>query len=308
MKIAVMGAGAIGGYVGGRLAEAGEEVHLVARGAHLDALRTAGLRIESSFGDLALPDIHATNDTAEIGPVDIVLFTVKLVDTGTAASGLAPLMKTGTRIVTLQNGIDSAEMISRHAPRGCIAEGIIYIGAQLKEPGVIANPGGVNRAVVDRMGDDPTMGAFFEVCSRVKGVDIEPTDEPKKVVWRKFVALVALSGATSITRLPIGAVYEQPDSLEFMRTLISENIDVANACGQNFSAADADSIVEHFRKQPYSQKSSMLMDLENGKPLELQWLSGRVHQLGMELGIPTPANTAVWAALCPWAKGARPEK
>ena len=308
MKIAVMGAGAIGGYVGGRLAEAGEEVHLVARGAHLDALRAAGLRIESPFGDVSLPDIHATNDPSEIGPVDIVLFTVKLVDTEIAASALMPLMKTGTRIVTLQNGIDSAEMISRHVPRDRIAEGIIYIGAQIKEPGVIANPGGVNRAVVDRMGDDPTLGAFFDACSRLKGIDIEPTGEPRKVVWQKFIALVAFSGVTCITRLPIGAVYEHPDSLEFMRTLLSENIDVANASGQDFSAADADSIVEFFRKQPYSQKSSMLMDLENGKPLELEWLSGRVHKLGMELGVPTPANTAVWAALCPWAKGARPEK
>ena len=303
MKIAVMGAGAVGGYVGGRLAEAGEEVHLIARGMHLDALRARGLTIETPLGDVSLPGIHATDDALDIGPVDIILFTVKLADTDAAAASLKPLMKPGTRIVTLQNGIDSAEMISRHVPRGQIAEGIIYIGPHIREPGVIAYPGGIHRAVVDGMGGDATMNAFFDVCSRLQGLDIVSTDEPRKTVWQKFIALVAFSGVTGITRLPVGAVYAHPDSLEFMRRLLSENISIANACGQDFAAEDADAVIELFGKQPYSQKSSLLIDLENGKPLELEWLSGRVHKLGAELGIETPANTAVWAALCPYAKG-----
>lgn len=298
-----MGAGAVGGYVGGRLAAAGEEVHLIARGAHLEALHANGLTIESPLGDAVAAEIHATNAPADIGPVDIVLFAVKLTDADAAAAALAPLVSAETRVVTLQNGIDSADMIARHVPRGQIAEGIIYIGAQIRAPGVIANTGGVHRAVVDRMGGDPVMTEFFGACRRLQGLEVVPTDDARRAVWQKFVALVAFSGVTCITRLPIGAVYEHPDSLAFMRRLLDENIAVANASGQAFTDQDADAVIELFGNQPYGQKSSMLMDLENGKPLELEWLSGRVHGLGMELGIPTPANTAVWAALAPHAKG-----
>lgn len=302
-----MGAGAIGGYVGGRLAQAGEEVHLIARGAHLDALRANGLRLETPLGGVHLPDIPATGDPTDIGTVDIVLFSVKLMDTDAAASAIAPLLARHTRIVTLQNGIDSAKMIARHAPRSRIAEGVIFIGAHIKEPGVISNPGGVHRVTLDRMDGDHTMKNFFRACDGLTGLEVVATDEPRKVVWQKFIALVAFSGITCITRLPIGAIYENPDSLEFMRSLLAENIAVANAKGQGFDSGYVATVVDLFEKQPYSQKSSMLIDLEKGKPLELEWLSGRIHKLGKELGIPTPANTAVWSALNPWAKGARPD-
>ncbi len=307
MKIAVMGAGAVGGYVGGRLAEAGQEVHLIARGSHLTALCANGLRLETPLGNLHIPRIHATSNPADIGPVDVAIFAVKLPDTDTAASSLAPLLTPETRIVTLQNGIDSAEMIARHAPRSQIAEGVIYIGAHISEPGVITNPGGVHRVTVDGLNGDRKMQEFIRVCEHAKALDVAATDDPRRVVWQKFIALAAFSGATCITRLPIGPVYENPDCLSFMRSLLSENIAVANASGQNFTAAAADAVIELFKKQPYSQKSSMLIDLENGKPLELEWLSGRVHQLGAKYGIATPANTAVWAALCPHVRGSPSE-
>ncbi len=304
VKIAIMGAGGVGGYVGGRLAEAGEEVHFIARSAHLEALKAKGLRIESPFGDVALADIHATADPAEIGPVDVVLFTVKLVDTDAAAAMLAPLVAPQTRIVTLQNGIDSADMIARHVPRRQIAAGIIALSAQIREPGVIANIGSMHRMTVDAMHGDATMAAFIAACQRAVGLEAVPTDEAQRTVWRKFIALVAFSGVTAITRLPIGATYANPDTLAFMRQLFEENIAVANAVGHDFSPEDAQDFMTLFANQPYDLKSSMLVDLENGKPLELPWLSGRVHQLGGELGIATPANSAVWAALCPYVDGA----
>ena len=304
MKIAVMGAGGVGGYVGGRLAEAGEEVHLIARGRHLEALKARGLKIESPLGDAALADIHATDDPAEIGPVDLVLFAVKLADTDAAAAALAPLVGPQTRIVTLQNGIDSAAMIARHVPRDQIAAGIIFIAVQIKEPGIITHPGGMHRMTVDAMDGDATMAGFFAACDRAVGIEAFPTDEPERTVWRKFIALVAFSGVTAITRLPIGATYANPDTLAFMRQLLDENIAVANACRQAFGPGDAEDVVKLFAGQPYDQKSSMQIDLENGKPLELPWLSGRVHQLGKELGIATPTNSAVWAALCPHVNGA----
>ena len=302
MKIAVMGAGGVGGYVGGRLAEAGEDVHFIARGRHLEALQANGLRIESPLGDAMLPDIHATNDPAGIGPVDLVLFTVKLTDTDAAAASLAPLVGPQTRILTLQNGIDSADMIARHVPRQQIAAGIIFIAVHVKEPGIVAHPGGMHAMTVDAMGG--AMAAFFAACEKAVGIEAIATDQPEQTVWRKFIALVAFSGVTAITRLPIGAAYANPDTLAFMRQLLDENIAIANACRQDFGPDDGEKIVKLFAGQPADQKSSMLIDLENGKPLELPWLSGRVHQLGKELGIATPANSAVWAALCPYVNGA----
>lgn len=304
MKIAVMGSGGIGGYVGGRLAEAGEDVHFIARGRHLEALKAKGLMIESPLGDAVLADVHATNDPAEIGPADLVLFAVKLADTDAAAAALAPLVGPQTRIVTLQNGIDSADMIARHVPRDQIAAGIIFIAVHIKEPGIIAHPGGMHRMTVDAMNGDATMAAFFAACDRAVGIEAMPTDEPERTVWRKFIALAAFSGVTTVTRLPIGATYANPDTLAFMRRLLDENIAVANASGQDFGPDDAEEVVTLFASQPYDQKSSMQIDLENGKSLELPWLSGRVHQLGKELDIATPANSAVWAALCPYVNGA----
>ncbi len=300
-----MGAGAIGGYVGGRLAQGGEEVHLVARGAHLAALREHGLRIESPHGDTHLPDIHATDDPADIGPADIIVFAVKLGDTDAAAAALAPMVGPGTRIVTLQNGIDSKAMIARHVPAGQIAPGIAYLGAEIGAPGVIANPGGMHRLVVDRMGDDPVMAAFFAAGARSPALDVDPADDAAHIVWDKFVALAAFSGVTALARRPIGAVYEHPQTLAFMRSLIEENLAVARASGQEFPADHADRVIALFGGQPYDQKSSMLMDLEAGKPLELPWLSGRVVELGRQWGMATPANDAVVAALAPHVAGAR---
>ncbi len=305
MKIAVMGAGGIGGYVGGRLAEAGEEVYFIARGAHLEAIRTSGLRIESAHGDVHLTDARATEDPVDVGRVDLVLFTVRLADTDQAAAALVPMMTPSTHVITLQNGIDSADMISRYAPRRQIAAGIIYIAGYIASPGVITNPGGAHHMTIDALNGDEMMAAFFAACDRATGNEASPTNEAEKVVWQKFIALAASSGITSITRLPIGAVYEHADAVAFMGQLLDENIAVAKASGQDFAPAMADRIIEFFRNQPYEQESSMLVDIENGKPLELPWLSGRVRQLGLELGVATPANAAVWAALCPYVAGRR---
>lgn len=303
MKIAIMGAGGIGGYVGGRLAEAGEDVHLIARGRHLEALKTNGLQIESPHGNVSLSSIAATAHPTEIGPVDLIIFTVKLGDTDGAARKMMPMVGDDTVIVTLQNGIDAKDTIGRHVDKDRVAAGIVYLAAYIKRPGVITNPGGAHRIVIDRLSGHPTLEALFEAGQRAKAIDLLPTDDGEHTVWGKFIALVAFAGATSIARLPIGAVYQNSDLLAFMRQLLDENIAVARARGLDFDEGHADKTIELFREQPYEQKSSMLVDLEAGKPLELAWLSGRVHELGKELGIPTPGNSAVWAALSSYKDG-----
>jgi 2-dehydropantoate 2-reductase len=303
VKIAVMGAGGIGGYVGARLAEACEDVSFIARGSHLASLQANGLRVESPHGDVGLPNIQATAEPAEIGPVDLVLFTVKLGDTEDAARSIAPIVQTHTRIVTLQNGIDSKDMIGRHIDRDKIAAGIIYIGAHIKEPGVIQNLGGVHRMVVDRMDGDTAMNQFFVAGERATGLDTVPTDDSDRTVWDKFVSLVAFSGVTGLSRLPIGAVFENNELVDFLRQLLRENVEVARAREVVFDDRLVEEKMEFLRGEPYEFKASLLIDLEAGRPLELEWLSGRVHSLGQELDIPTPANSAVWAALSPYKNG-----
>ena len=303
MKIAVMGAGGIGGYLGGRLAEVGEEVHLIARGRHLAAIQANGLRIESAHGDAVLENIRATSEPSEIGPADLILFTVKLRDADQAARSLESMIADRTKVVTLQNGVDIKNTLARHIPSSHIADGVIYLPASIKEPGVIFNPGGTRRMVVDRMAGDPVMAAFFAACQRAVGIDAEPTDDAEKTVWAKFIALTAFSGSTCIARQPIGGVREHPETMVFLRQLLSEVIAVARAAGQDFDDTYADQTIAFFETLPFEQKSSMLVDLEAGHPLELPWLSGKARNLGREFGIQTPASDAVVAALVGHVKG-----
>lgn len=293
MRIAIMAAGGVGGYVGGRLAEAGEEVHFLARGAHLEALRAEGLRIESPFGDAHLPDVHATGEPAEIGPVDFVLFAVKLWDTEAAAASLAPLIGPETRVLTLQNGIDAIDIISRHVDRERIAGGVIYLGTVIGRPGVIRNSGGIKRLICDRQGGNRLIADFVAACDRAVGLDAETTDDPERAMWEKYVTLIAMSGSTALTRRPAGDIVANPETRAFLRMLIEETIAVANGRGIAIPKDFAEDRMAFFERLPPVFKASMLEDLERGRRLELQWLSSRVHGLGRELGIPTPANSAV---------------
>jgi len=303
MKIAVMGAGGIGGYVGGRLAEAGADVTLIARGAHLDALRRNGLVIETPGGTVHLPDVRAVGAPADVGKVDLVLFTVKLADAEGAAALLAPMLGRQTRILTLQNGIDSKAIIERQAGPGRVAEGIIYLAAYIREPGVIWHPGGVHLTRADASPGDPVMADLFALSDRLVELDILPDDNARQMVWGKFVNLAAFAGVTSIARSPIGRVYETPATLDFFRDLLVENLAVARAEGLSFADDHVDTTLSLFGDQPYEQKSSMLVDLEAGKPIEMPWLSGRVAELAATHGIAAPANRAVVAALMPFVNG-----
>lgn len=303
MKIAVMGAGGVGGYVGGRLAQAGAEVTLIARGQHLAALRAEGLRIETPEGVVRLPAIRAAASPREAGPQDLVLFTVKLTDAEAAAAALAPMIGPQTRVLTLQNGIDSQEILERHVGPGRVSAGAIYIAAYIKAPGVVLHPGGIHRIAADPMDGDPVMAAFLALDAAVDGLDIGAAEDPDAVIWGKFVTLSAFSGITCLARSPIGRVFETPETLAFYRDLMDETVAVAAAAGHPMPRDFAVGRIENFRKQPWEMKSSMLVDLEAGKPLELPWLSGRVVELGEALGVPVPANRAVVAALAPFVDG-----
>jgi 2-dehydropantoate 2-reductase len=303
MRVAIMGSGGVGAYVGGRLQAAGEEVSFIARGPHLEALQNDGLRIESPLHPLHLESVTATHDPSAIGPVDLIVFAVKLGDTEAAARALGSLIGPQTRILTLQNGIDSVEMITGQVGGARVRGGVIYVSAAIDRPGVIRSPGGLHLVVADAANGDPVMAAFCAACDRASALDAKTTDSIDVVIWEKFIALAALSATTSLLRASMGQILSHPETRALQHQLIDEGVAVGRAAGKLARNDLGDDISGKLAAMPYSFRSSMAEDLERGKPLELQWLSGRIHGLGLQYGVPTPAHSTVYRALVLYEHG-----
>jgi 2-dehydropantoate 2-reductase len=298
MRIAVMATGAVGGYFGARMAAAGHDVCFIAREANLEAIRTRGLRLESPLGDLLLQSPYATDNPADVGPVDIVLFAVKLWDTEQAARLALPLLGAQTRLIALQNGIDGPERIAPILGADVVAPGSAYIATVLSAPGVVTHTSQFARMIVGR-GDgkpDAPLKAFTD-AAKAAGVDITLSESIERERWQKFVFLVGLSGATASTRLPLGPILQDPDTRAMFHDLMREVVAVGRARGVALPEDYADDRLKFGEASPPNFKASMLHDLERGNRLELDWLAGYVVRLGRELGVATPANEAVYKVL-----------
>jgi 2-dehydropantoate 2-reductase len=305
MRIAIMGSGGVGAYVGARLQAAGEDVTFIARGAHLKALQQDGLRIEAPADALHLPAVKATDDPAGAGTADLVVFAVKLWDTETAARQMRPMVGAGTRVVTLQNGIDSVALITRALEGvGQVRGGVIYLSAVIDRPGVIRTPGGFRRILVDAANGDPVVAAFVDACNRSSALEAAASDDIATVIWEKFAGLASFAGATALLRATMGEIMGHPETRIFLKQLMEEVVAVSRAVGTPLRAELPDELLAKVGAMPPSFRASMAEDLERGKPLELQWLSGRVHGLGQQYGVPTPAHTAVFRALILYENGA----
>ncbi len=298
MRIAVLATGAVGGYFGARMAKAGHDVFFIARGANRDAIRSRGLKVDSVLGDLLLESPNVTDDPAEIGPVDIVLFAVKLWDTEQAARQALPLIGPQTRVVPLQNGIDGPDRIASIVGPEAIAPGSAYIATVLSSPGVVTHTSPFARMVVGRSDGKPDapLKAFTDAASAA-GIDVTLSDTIDRERWQKFVFLVGLSGATASTRMPLGPILEDPDTRALFHDLMREVVMIGRAKGIALPEDFADDRLKFGETSPPTLKASMLHDLERGNRLELDWLSGHVVKLGRELGVATPANEAVYKVL-----------
>ena len=299
MRIAAMAAGAIGAYYGARLQDAGHDVSYIARGANLEALKTNGLKIESVHGDLHLPKVNATDKPADVGPVDIVLFAVKLWDTETAAGLARPLIGPNTRLITLQNGIDSVERISKILGPDKVVGGIAYIATNLAEPGHIKQTSQFHQVLFGHADNrpDPVLDAFVAAGKAAK-LDIVLTPQIETELWKKFIFLTAMTGGTAALRAPVGPIFADPDTKAFFRQLMQEALAVGQAKGIKLDPAYIDERMNFVEtKTVPTMKGSMANDLDRGGRLELDWLSGKVRQLGRALNVATPASDTVYTVL-----------
>ncbi len=304
MRIAVMAAGAVGGYFGARLAAAGEDVTFIARGAHLDAIRNNGLIVESALGNLHLRDAKATPDPASVGPVDIVLFAVKLWDTEHAAASLRPLLKSDTRVITLQNGVDSVERLTPILGDDAVVGGSTHVVTVIAAPGVIRQTSHFARircGRVDGRPDDILGGYVRRIQSA--GIDITLSEDMRLDLWKKFVLLSGTSNITASTRQPLGVILADPDMRSLFFNLMAEATAVGEAAGVAFGPDFADELKRAVDAFPPTMRASMANDLAAGNRLELDWLGGKVVELGRKFGVPTPANAAVYAVLKPHRMG-----
>jgi 2-dehydropantoate 2-reductase len=304
MRVAAMAAGAVGGYFGARLAAAGHDVAFIARGAHRDAIRRDGLRIESALGDLHLNDINVTDDPQQVGPVDLVLFAVKLWDTETAGEQTRPLLGAHTRVITLQNGVDSVERLAPILGDEHTIGGATYVVTNIAKPGVIRHTGSIARVRCGRLDrrPDAILAGYVEQMKRAS-IDITLAEGMLLDLWKKFVLLSGTSSITASTRQPLGVIRDDDDMRAFLFKLMHETLAVGRAAGivfpQDFPA-ELENAVTGFSP---AMKASMANDLEAGNRLELDWLAGKVVALGRKYAIATPAQEAVYAILKPYRMG-----
>lgn len=298
-----MGAGGVGGYFGARLQQAGNEVVFVARGRHLEAIRKAGLRVESALGNAAL-EVKATSDPAEAGLVDVVLFCVKLWDTEGAAEQIRPAIGPQTIVIPFQNGVESIDRLRKILPPACVMGGSAYIGTRIGAPGVIEHTGTMARIRFGVLAPEqrPAAERFLEAC-RKASINVELSEDIVSVNWEKFVFLVALSSATAVARAPLGTVRADPDLRWLFEQAMRETFRLARARGARLPDDFVEKQIAFAATLPAEMRASLLHDLEAGGRLEAPWLCGAVARMSAESGLEAPVNRAVYAALKPFVGG-----
>jgi 2-dehydropantoate 2-reductase len=300
MKIGIVGAGGVGGYYGGQLARVGTEVGFVARGEHLAAIREGGLRVRTPDEDFTV-DVAASDDPAEIGACDAVLFCVKSYDTESAAALLDPLLEPGTAVVSLQNGVDNEEKIAARIGAEHVLGGASFIRAHIAEPGVVERTGSVQRILLGELDGSQTdrSDRLLAAC-RAAGIDAHLTDDIRRVLWDKYAFLCALAGLTAVTRVPIDKLMRVPETRELFHQMVREAVLVAQAEGVDLGDEIVDEKAEFAASLEPGGFSSLHHDLVTGRRIELDALHGELVRRASRHNLSVPVTTIVYALLRPW--------
>ena len=306
MKIAILGSGAVGGYYGARLAQAGQQVTFIARGAHLAAIRERGLTIQSPLGDF-VAHAAAEDRTDRVGPVDAVIVAVKAYDNATALPLLRPLIGEHTIVLTLQNGVDSAADVAAIAGAHRTIGGTTYVATALESPGVIVQTGTHRRVVFGEVyGELPRLSDRVErlqTVMRDADIQAEAVADGRVPIWEKFILLAALAGFAGASRLPIGPLWADAYTRARFLDACREIEAVARAEGVPVAADVVDRIPAYAESIPGSMRASLLIDLSQGKRIEVEALQGSVVRRGERAGVPTPVMATLYAVLKPHAGG-----
>ncbi|MDP2322351.1 MAG: 2-dehydropantoate 2-reductase [Acidobacteriota bacterium] len=307
MKVAILGSGAVGGYFGAKLARAGQDVTFIARGAHLEAIRAKGLEVRSAkLGDFSVA-AAAESDTAKVGPVDLVIVSVKAYDNATALPLLKPMMGPGTAVLTLQNGVDSVNDVAAVVGEGPVLGGTTYVATALEAPGLIVQTG-VHRSIIfgevfgDRSGISPRVQEIVGIFDTAD-IQVTPVADARVPIWDKFVYLVAFSGFTGAARLAIGHIWKYPHVQEMFYATSREIAAIAKAEGVTISADRFETLKTYMDNIPPTTRSSLLIDLEQGKRIEVEALQGAAVRRAQKLGVPVPITSTLYAVLKAWESG-----
>lgn len=305
MRIAVVGAGGIGAPLGASLATAGQDVTFLARGAHLAAMRANGLRVEGDRGETVVRPAQATDDPGAIGPVDMVLFCVKLWDVETSGERMRPLIGSETVVIPLQNGVDASERLLPILGAAHVLGGVAMVTGSIVAPGVVRQTGRHHRMVFGELDGQITARAerIRHVCQDA-GIETVLSDDIQRARWEKFIVLVALSGLCALARQPVGGLRNDPDLAPLVDDAMREVVEVGRTCGVRLAPDALDPLRAFVHGVPPGLTPSMAVDFQAGNRLELRWLAGKVVELGAAHGVPTPVNRVVYAALKPYANGA----
>ena len=307
MRITVFGSGGVGGYFGARLAQAGCDVGFVARGPHLHALTTQGLRIESPLGDVALPAVRASDAAADLGTPDVVLVCVKLWDLDAAVRAITPVVAPRTAVISFQNGVQKDDVLRRAFGAPAVVGGVVYISAGIVGPGVVRHTGKLQKLVIGEYDGSRSARVEALLDAFVRGgVDASISADIRRTLWEKFVFLVGMSAATASMRSTIGPIRANARSRAFLLDVMREVVAVGRAHGVPLPADFADDRLAFCDGLPPEMEASMYTDLKHGRRLEVAYLSGAVVELGNTVGVPTPLNRAVSDVLALHANGAPP--
>jgi 2-dehydropantoate 2-reductase len=307
VRIAAFGSGAVGGYFGGRLAQAGEDVQFIARGHHLTAIREHGLRVTSVEGDFLVRPARVTDEPSAVGPVDVVLLGVKAWQVPEAAEAMRPLVGEQTVIVPLQNGIEAPEQLAEVFGATHVLGGLCRIIAYVVTPGHIQHAGAAPYIAFGELGasSSPRAEALRQAFSRARGVTAEIAPDIRAAMWSKFVFIAALSGVGALTRAPIGVIRSQPESRRLLEQALEEIYAVAVGNRVALPADTVEKTLAYIDSLPADGTASMQRDIIQGRPSELEAQVGAVVRLGDRQGIAVPLHRLILAALLPLERRAR---
>lgn len=305
MKIAIIGAGGMGAYFGANLGAIGRDVAFIARGAHLEAIRRDGLKLTGDAGDRLIHPAVATDDPREVGPVDVILFCVKLYDVEAAAEAMRPMLHGGTVVISVLNGVDGPERIARVIGSDHVLGGAAYASAVIESPGVVSYKSTMASLVIGELdgSESKRADAFAAACAGT-AFSCPVSRNILGVMWEKFTLLATNAALCGVCRLPIASIYAVPELVELAREMMHEITALARAKGVSVADDIVETSIAQSKGFPPDMYASLYHDLARGRPIEAERLSGTVARLGAELGVPVPRHATMFACLKPYLKGA----